>query len=184
MKLIINEYNEELIPRTNDLFSNHLYLAERISSFFALKFNSLNITKDDLYQVALIGLSDASKVYKNDSAATFSTFATTVIKRSIYKYLRKFQSMKVIINEESLVYQDDKFSKSYNPEDIVITKEINEFILNYKHSLDLLDASIFELRVNGFSNKEIARLLDIEYGKVARIYCKCRNKLIELLKCI
>ena len=45
-------------------FNQHLYLAERMASFFTRKFSGLNITYDDLYQEALQGLLEASKIYE------------------------------------------------------------------------------------------------------------------------
>ena len=49
--------------------------------------------------------------------------------------------------------------------------------MNFKYELDLLDSSIFELRANGFSVREISTLLGITYKAVDYRMRKIRKKI-------
>lgn len=182
MLLNVVNFNEEGKQINNGLFIRHIYLAERISSFFVYKFSSLNITYDDIFQEALMGLSIASKKYNDKLDTSFKTYATSVINRSILKYLRKFNTNKVVINEESMLYDDEKYSYSKDPLDVNISLEIQDYIIFFKHSLKFEEALIFEMRLNGFNNSDISLLLNIDYNKVVKVYSKTRTRCIEYLK--
>lgn len=163
-------------------FNQHLYLAERMASFFTRKFSGLNITYDDLYQEALQGLLEASKIYEDNSRASFSTFSHIIIKRRILKYLRKYSANKELINNNSLEYNDAIYSSSNDPKDLVLSKELYRYITEFKHSLSMEESSIFELRNNGFNNNEIATLLEVDPRKITKVYSKARQDLIAYLK--
>ena len=50
-------------------------------------------------------------------------------------------------------------------------------IMNLKYELDLIDSSILELKINGFSKHEISKLLDITYKAVDYRIRKIRKKI-------
>ena len=52
-----------------------------------------------------------------------------------------------------------------------------ERFTEYKNNFEFLDANIFELRFNGFSYKEIARLLDIKPKFLSKRLTLIRNVL-------
>lgn len=54
--------------------------------------------KEDLYQVAMIGLIDALKHYKNDYNTKFSSFAYYYIVGEVNKYIRENSSLKISRN--------------------------------------------------------------------------------------
>ncbi len=60
---------------------------------------------EDLYQVGIIGLSNAFSNYKKDCGAKFSTYAHFYIKGEILKYLRENRTIKIN-------YETDKLNRS------------------------------------------------------------------------
>lgn len=51
-------------------------------------------------------------------------------------------------------------------------------MIEFKNNLDLDKALVFELKFNGFTNKEIGKLLDISVKNVYYCVCFIRNKLV------
>ncbi len=64
------------------------------------RFGKVGVDEEDLYQVGMIGLLNASRNYKEDSGAKFSTYAYKYILGEISEYLRKSRPLKV--NKETI----------------------------------------------------------------------------------
>ena len=78
-----------------------------------------------------------------------------------------------IENYENLeVFKDDLDASS-----MYINYEFELHTINFKNTLDSLDAQIFELRYNNFSYKDIASLLEINKKKVDNSLLKVRKKM-------
>ena len=73
--------------------------------------------KDDLYQVAVIGLMEALKNYKNDKNTKFTSYAYFYIKGNINKYIRETNYFKV---SKELV----KLNKSIENAKEVLTRKL------------------------------------------------------------
>ena len=69
--------------------------------------------------------------------------------------------------------------KEPDPLKVVLSEDYNQKLNQLRLDLDKDTSAVFELRCNGFSYKEIAKLLDISYDKVGR-YLK--NIRIEMKK--
>ena len=63
----------------------------------------------------------------------------------------------------------------------LVDSEYEKEIINFKNSLNSLDAQIFELRYNGFSYGDIAILLEIDTKKVDNQLLRIRKKLEKVL---
>ena len=53
--------------------------------------------------------------------------------------------------------------------------------VSFKNLFDIVESNIFELRYNGFSYKEISKLLDIPVSTIDGKLCKIRRILKETL---
>ncbi len=89
--------------------------------------------KEDLYQVAVIGLINAYKNYKNDKNTKFSSYAYFYIKGEVKKYLRESNYFKVSNNiiklnesiEKAANILCQKYNKEPTEEDLALFLEID-----------------------------------------------------------
>lgn len=154
-------------------------LFKKISSSFVLRYKEKGIEYDDIWQQCLIALYFATSNYNQDNSAIFYSYLLICLKRSISNYIRNCGNK---INNYNFVNIDENQNKyniasAINIDDDYIDYEFEQEVLDFKNSLDTLDASIFELRYNGFKYKEIATLLDISVKKVDNVLVKLRKKL-------
>ena len=92
-----------------------------------------------------------------------------------------YDSLKILnfsVREESILNIKDD---SLNPEDIVFGILLEEKFIYFKNLFDLTQSCIFELRYNGFSYKEISKLLDISLNVIDGSLYKIRKALREYL---
>ncbi len=147
---------------------------------------------NDLIQEGMIGLSQALKDYKEQKNVTFYTFANLCINRQMLTFIRNInrQKHKILNDSISIDSSYDKtgnplmnsiFSdKVSNPEEDFVNLETSEELLNkiYKE-LTNKQIEVFDLRMQGFNQIEIASLLNTTRKSVesslSRIRIKIRN---------
>lgn len=80
---------------------------------------------------------------------------------------------------------DDEYIYSVSDNDVfeAYFNEINleRKFVSFKNLFDIVESNIFELRYNGFSYKEISKLLDIPVSTIDGKLCKIRRILKETL---
>ena len=138
---------------------------------------------DDLFQEGCIALYEASVSYCEGKAATFSTFAYTLIHRRIIHYLRKINRER---NHE-VFSLDDNIEKDYdirltsnhvddNPAKALASKWRLEAIYEFIQSLPENDQRIIMLREEANSYQEISNKLGIDKKKVDNRLSDIRRK--------
>lgn len=163
----------------NYLIKKYEPLFKKISSSFVLKYKSKGIEYDDVWQQCLIALYSATCHYDQNRDVIFYSYLLICLKRSISNYIRNCGRK---INDYRFVNIDDG-ENNFDPASTTnvyedyIDFEFEQEVVDFKNSLDILDASVFELRYNGFKYKDIATLLDISIKKVDNILVKLRKKL-------
>lgn len=156
------------------------------------EYNIVGVEVADLYQEGLIGLVHAINTFDKDRDVTFYTYANTCIKKSLMSAIRQTFRMKnrILNNSYSLdnLILDSNYSfyelcRDYrNDPDIVIseTEEENEVITDIKSKLSKNELAIFELKLKGLSNKEIADLIDKDKKYVENTMFRINKKYKEL----
>ena len=148
----------------------------------------------DLYQEGLIGLIHAIKTFDPAKDITFYTYANACIKNSIISAMRQsFRKKNHILNNsyslDNLI--EDSNSSFYeifkdetsDPSALLIDKEeANDIIARIKAKLSEGENEIFELRLKGLSNSEIASLLDKDRKNIENTMYRINKKYKELLK--
>lgn len=135
---------------------------------------------DDLIQEGRVAVAKAIKTYNPDKTSIFYTYVTICIERRIISYCRnlavkKNSPLNYCVSEKFLYNLKDN---SFNLSNYVINSlEEEEFLLRVKSKFKLIDSSVFELRYNGFSYREIGVLLDISLSSVESRLCKIRRTL-------
>lgn len=149
----------------------------------------LGLELDDLIQEGYLGLYSAIKNYKQDGNALFYTYAIISIKSKILNCIKKYNTYKhkslnqslslsqpVSYNQESSVIDFIVDDKAICPELVVEELEINQILVSFLFSLNIENAAVFELSLNGFSNIDISILLNYSLKSVSNTLFKIRKK--------
>lgn len=184
MKYEINDY--ELISQVREnnedailnLYSKYTPIINSVTNKFNQS-NNMKIDYDDIKQEANIALYNAIKNYDPDSGALFYTYAVLCINRRLISYCKKNYNYISKLGLEHL--KEEKMLSYYDYMD----ESHYKFLNNYYGGLtrDIINmlpddlSLIFELKYNGFSNKEIANLLDTNSKYIENSVRKVRNQI-------
>ena len=184
----INDYEVVYMVRENDeeareiIFNKYIPIVRRIASDHLALAKMARIEYEDLVQEGLIALNEAINKYNERSGVLFFTFLCVCVERRILTYCRKMNSSKHYLLNTSL---DDEYIYSVSDNDVfeAYFNEINleRKFVSFKNLFDIVESNIFELRYNGFSYKEISKLLDIPVSTIDGKLCKIRRILKETL---
>lgn len=181
----INDYEvlyligEEQSDSKNIIFQKYKPILVSLSNKYYSIVKNRGIEYDDIYQEALIGLNYAIDHFDGDKNNTFYTYAILCINSRLKTYVHaSFNNKNKVLNESLSLDQDDN-----NFDSIGVTNFADDYthfydrIIQFKNNLDYKKAQIFELKCNGFSNKEIGFLLELPVKNVYYCVCSIRNKL-------
>ena len=184
----INDYEVVYMVRENDeeareiIFNKYIPIVRRIASDHLALAKMARIEYEDLVQEGLIALNEAINKYNERSGVLFYTFLCVCVERRILTYCRKMNSSKHYLLNTSL---DDEYIYSVSDNDVfeAYFNEINleRKFVSFKNLFDIVESNIFELRYNGFSYKEISKLLDIPVSTIDAKLCKIRRIIKETL---
>jgi RNA polymerase sigma factor, sigma-70 family len=184
MKYEINDY--ELISQVREnnedailnLYSKYTPIINSVTNKFNQS-NNMKIDYDDIKQEANIALYNAIKNYDPDSGSLFYTYAVLCINKRLISYCKKNYNY---ISKLGLEYLKEEKMLSYYD---YMDESHYKFLNNYYGGLtrDIINmlpddlSLIFELKYNGFSNKEIANLLDTNSKYIENSVRKVRNQI-------
>lgn len=144
----------------------------------------------DLVQECYILLDYAIKNFNQDNNNTFYTFFTVCIDRYlIQEYKKNNNNKNKLLNESiSLDQQDeddnsliDLISDNKTPElELLTTEEFTNLYNKIINKLTNLEECVFILKINNFSYKEIANVLDKDIKSIDNTVQRIKNKIISL----
>ncbi len=175
-----------MIKEKDDYYQELMYkkyspIIKNIASKYLNCVKNRGADYDDLVQEGYIGLSNAINTYR-DEESLFYTYATICVERQINRFCRSLSTKKQEVLNNALSDDMLLFMKvdSYdfgNPEAFSLYNFTKEEFIRIKNKFDIEYSSVFELRYNGFSYKEISRLLDITVSTVDGRLSKIRRYL-------
>lgn len=179
---MISENNEDAYSLMTNKYKP---LIRKYASYYYHKYKDQGVDKEELFQEGVIGLINAINSYMDNDNCLFYTFATLVIKREMERYIKRTIRNKHLIltnatsfgetlGIQELYVEDILYNEFDKVEEQIQNKYYDNLIYNFKYELSDIQSQIYELRLNNFSNKEIAKLLDITY--------KCVDNSIRLMK--
>lgn len=149
----------------------------------------------DLYQEGLIGLMHAIKTFNEEKDVTFYTYANTCIKTSMISAMRStFRKKNRILNTsyslDKIMDEDtnhsfyDVFKDNTNePTGLLIKKEENKELLDMvKSKLSKKELEVFNYKLDGLTNEEIAESLKSTKKCVENTVFRINKKYKELFK--
>ena len=180
----INDYELMYMVRENEetkeiIFEKYRPIVEKYAKKY-YKGNTTNgIDLEDVMQEGYIALNKAIDAYNGDYL--FYTFATLCIRRHIQNYItiingrKSTPNKKYYYNDEGLDYLDVVEAKDYLPQSEIILTVYQEKVKEIMNNMSLKQSSIFELKYNGFTAKEISILLDISINSINTVLSRIKN---------
>lgn len=175
----INDYEVMYMVRENDeearelLFKKYLPIVGKIASKYTEYIKRKGADFDDLLQEGMIALNAAINGYDDSNGVLFYTYVSVCIERHLATYCRRIDNKKNYFLNNS-IDEDNYYSKvdfKSSIDYIFDEKLAEEEFIFYKNAFDIKHSSVFELRYNGFTYKEIGKLLDISVSTVdGRLY--------------
>lgn len=182
-----SEANEILYEKYKPIIVS---LSKKMINYCPNSGNDLN----DLIQEGMIALNFAIETFDDCKEATFYTYANTCIKRRLvsevikskrlkHKFLNESVSLEQVNEETEISIENLLGDNSYNPEQILINYEVNkELIEKIRKSLTEREEQVFDLKINDFTYKEIAEILELTPKAVDNTIQRIKNKIREILK--
>ena len=186
-----NDYELIYMVRENDevsqdlLYEKYLPIIKNLASEFYQKYNSYGYDFDDFFQEALIAFQKSIINFNEEKETLFYTFTVLCIRRALLSFCRNISNKTknvsnnnyVSIEEYDNIFLDQKADIEMISNYYEIEKILKELII----SLPFENSCIFELRLNGFSYREISILLDIPTSTVEFKNRSAKRKLEQLL---
>ena len=186
MLYLISENNEEAY---NFMYKKYEPLINKVATDILKKYRCLRLEYDNLFQEGMYALSLAIKNFDYRDNILFFTLVFLCIKREMYKMVVRARANKNSIINFSLSLDDVVNDKTgilvkdliYNDCDIVEYRyeevERKKYILDLKYLLKPAYSEVYELKLNGFSNQNIAELLNLRYKDVDNYLRSIKNTL-------
>lgn len=155
---------------------------------------SLNtgLETSDFIQEGMLALNNAVISFDEQKDITFYTYAKTCIERKMISLIVKNTSNKhkVLNNSipfeisdeegEHLLFGDILEDRGSNPEEMIINDETEKILIdNIRCNLTDLERQVFDLKISGFSYKEIAEILDKTPKSIDNTIQRLKNKIKE-----
>ena len=149
----------------------------------------LGLELEDLEQEGYCALSSSLKHYNPNKNILFYTYVTSAIKRKMGNLIRIHSAGKHTFLNDSIsldknLSEDNSnlFSyledpKSIKPLTELEYRELCDIYNKQLYELSIIDASVLELKVNGFKTGEIANLLSFDKRTINTILTRIRKKL-------
>ena len=206
MKIVVNEQILLKEAKSGNTFAMEQLITQYkpLVASIARQYFLLGGETDDLIQEGMIGLFQAIQTYKEDSGASFKTFATLCVKRKVQTIIKianrqknKMLNFFLTINNQGIIVSDSVdeaedesedgetgiyiASKILDPEDTMISKETIKYIkTQIENKLTILEKNVLQSFVEGKSYSVISSELNLTKKAVDNILFKERRKLAFL----
>lgn len=149
-------YAQNNYQSSEQLFDEHVYMAKSIAHQICLRLPS-SISIDDLIQVGLIGLLEASKIYDASLGASFKSYAYIRVRGAILDELRRQswipRSVQKKSREISAAIRKVENREGRSATDREIAAEMQESLAKYSSDLEEVSGtSVFSIDDDNYSN--------------------------------
>lgn len=162
---LIEENNEDAYTELIERYNSKIH---KIISKYKGKALQVGLDISDLYQEGLIGLINAIKTYNQNKEASFKTYASVLIERQILDLVKsndriKHKTLNSAISLDNFSLEEKQSLYNFvevdnnTPELKLINEEEKEEL---KKILTDFELKVYELKLDGKTNKEIANILD------------------------
>ena len=184
----------ENIEEANDILYNKYKPLIESNARKLLKTSKKNgIEFHDLVQEGMVGLNNALNTFSENKEASFYTYAKKCIERKQISYIISCDRKKHKVLNESISYNVNEnddindmpkvlIDNSSNPENMMLDNEnSNELISKIKKILTPFENEVFELKINGFTYIEIAKMLNKDKKAIDNAIQRIKTKIKDNL---
>lgn len=171
-----NDYELIYMVRENDdssldlLFEKYTPILKNIANEFYQRYNSYGYDYEDFVQEAMIAFQKAINSFNEDKDTLFYSFVIICIRRSLLTFCRNISNGRKNVNNNYYVsveeYENVLLDNNADIDTINSMRELDNIFKKLIIDLPFENSCIFELRLNGFSYREISILLDIPASSV------------------
>ncbi len=174
------------------IFDKYSYLVDVLVYKYEGTIKALKLDMEEIKQEAYYAFNDAIINYRDELAASFPTFISLCIRRKLCNrfriatsnknltYLSKTSINNIFIKNSDLEKLCDM---KYNPERIVtINDNYENLVSKIIISLSPKEKDIFKLCINGFSLKDISKILKINIKTVYNAIGRIREKASSIIE--
>lgn len=182
-----HEHNEEAINKLYEKYKPLLY-NKSIDTYKLIGNKGIEIS--DLVQEAMIGFEEAIRDYNQDDNTLFYTFASICVDRQLKSAILKFSRNKHKILNEAISFDNENSEVNIlnfisddtdNPEKEMLSKEEQEEVLSIiRDKLTDFEFKVFNYRINGYSNNDIAMALNKDIKSINNTLQRIKAKLRKL----
>ena len=187
---LAKENNEEAI---NIIYQKYQPLIHKKARYIYNIIGSKGIELSDIIQEGMIGLEEAINHYNEKDNTLFYTFANLCIDRKMRTLISKVNRDKHKILNEAVSYDtnDDEeisllnyiYDKTDNPEyGLISEEEEEELYQKIKSQISDFESTVFDLKIQGFTYKEIASILDKDHKTIDNALSRLKTKIKNILK--
>ncbi len=173
------------------LFSKYSHLVKMLAKKYFRNNKNIGLEFEDLFQEGMLGFFKALEDYE-PSNTLFYTYVLLCSRREMERLIKgakrqkhlalnESYSLNMPLDEENDIFLEDVIADSCNIEEEYAAYDYYKKIVDLKYKLRFSDSLIYELKLNSFSIKEIATLLDLPYKQVDNRWRKIRNKLLNFV---
>ena len=187
---MVKENNEEA---KDELFKKYSYIIDIIISKYKKTIYALGIDINEVKQEASLSFVDAIIKYSGNKDTSLPTFISLVVERKIQNCIRKAETIKNKIYNESysLDYEYEAFKRPLNEiigdntHDPLKTMEneesYKELIQKIEHILSPFEKDVYNLIIREFNYQDIAKILNKEPKQIDNTIQRIRNKIKDLI---
>lgn len=152
-------------------------LAEENHNLIYWFLNKYHLSIDEYYDLAAIGLCKAAKTFNNEQSS-FSTYAAKCMFTTVFSEIRNENNDKRKAFKEALSLDTtvegfdneqakflDMLSTCDTTEDIAVAQKMLE---DYYKQASKRDKSIIQMLLNGYTQREIARIYNLSQAQISR----------------
>lgn len=186
---MVRENNEEA---TNLLFEKYKPIVLKIAKEYYTLGKKCGLDLDDFIQEGYYALYLALKKYSDRMNTIFYTYAIICIKSKMQNLLvrnstNKHQALNYSISfyekiEDKSLLDYLKDDKAIDPTEAIESIEFEKEVKRVLYTIKFEDSIICELKLNGFSNKDTATLLDITPSNVYKAFTQFKKNLMIVVE--
>jgi RNA polymerase sigma factor (sigma-70 family) len=157
----------------DELFQKNRYLAVFVLEPIMVKLPSwfVGIHYDDLNQVALLGLWNASVKFDDSKGLAFSTFAVPIIRRKIARYIHSWSRHKNVSREIKLVSIEEPITEDLTIADTLEYTPPEDVSWIFTDTrLDERRKLVIKLKLEGYSLSEIGKKMGFSKQRADELF--------------
>lgn len=168
----------------DELYQKYKPIIIKKSKYAILKVSHHGLEINDIMQEGYLGLKEAIDNYQDVDNTSFYTFANLCIERKIINLIRKNISGKDKILNEAVAIDDnlENYLKDDNDaENLYLYQDYQlEMATKLKQELTNFESQVFELKMQGYTSKEISKVLKKDLKSIYNAYQRIKQKIKEI----